>query len=39
MAIQVFDGQGQSSGTLEAPAKLASANAATTLVHQVMVAS
>ena len=38
MAIQVFDGSGQSSGTLEAPAKLSASNAAMTLVHQVMVA-
>ncbi len=38
MAIQVFNGSGQSSGTLEAPEKLSGANAAYTLVHQVMVA-
>jgi large subunit ribosomal protein L4 len=38
MAIKVFDGNGQSSSTLEAPAKLSASNAALTLVHQVMVA-
>jgi len=36
--IKLFDGQGQSTGTLSAPDKLANANARLTLVHQVMVA-
>ena len=36
--IKIFDGAGQSTGTLQAPEKLANANAKTTLVHQVMVA-
>ncbi len=36
--IKIFDGSGQSTGTLQAPDKLANANAKVTLVHQVMVA-
>ncbi|PQV63944.1 LSU ribosomal protein L4P [Abditibacterium utsteinense] len=36
--IKIFDGQGQSTGTLQAPDKLSNANAKVTLVHQVMVA-
>ena len=36
--IKVFDGSGQSSGTLSAPAKLENANSPVTMVHQVMVA-
>ena len=36
--IKIFDGSGQSAGTLPAPEKLANANAKVTLVHQVMVA-
>jgi large subunit ribosomal protein L4 len=36
--IKIFDGSGASTGTLAAPAKLESANAKQTLVHQVMVA-
>jgi large subunit ribosomal protein L4 len=36
--IKLFDGQGQSTGTLPAPDKLANANAKVTLIHQVMVA-
>lgn len=36
--IKLFDGQGQSTGTIAAPEKLANANAKVTLVHQVMVA-
>lgn len=36
--IKIFDGSGSSTGTLQAPAKLESANAKATLVHQVMVA-
>ncbi|HEX9996041.1 MAG TPA: 50S ribosomal protein L4 [Abditibacterium sp.] len=36
--IKLFDGTGQSTGTLPAPEKLANANAKVTLVHQVMVA-
>ena len=36
--IKLFDGSGQSTGTLPAPDKLANANAKVTLVHQVMVA-
>lgn len=36
--IKIFDGTGASAGTLAAPAKLESANAKDTLVHQVMVA-
>lgn len=36
--IKIFDGSGQSTGTLTAPDKLANANARVTLVHQVMVA-
>jgi len=36
--IKVFDGAGQSSGTLAAPDKLVNSNAKVTLVHQVMVA-
>ncbi|BCM92824.1 50S ribosomal protein L4 [Abditibacteriota bacterium] len=36
--IKIFDGTGASTGTLAAPAKLESANAKQTLVHQVMVA-
>ena len=36
--IKIFDRSGASTGTLAAPAKLESANAKQTLVHQVMVA-
>jgi len=36
--IKIFDRNGASTGTLAAPAKLESANAKATLVHQVMVA-
>lgn len=36
--IKIFDGSGASTGTLAAPAKLESAQAKPTLVHQVMVA-
>ena len=36
--IKIFDGKGQSSGTLNAPDKLANANAKPGLVHQVAVA-
>ncbi len=36
--IKIYNGQGESKGTLPAPDKLANANAKVTLVHQVMVA-
>ena len=36
--IKIYNGQGESTGTLPAPDKLANANAKITLVHQVMVA-
>ena len=36
--IKVFNGSGESSGTLSAPAKLENANSPVTMVHQVMVA-
>lgn len=36
--LKIYNASGQSSGTLAAPEKLASSNAAMTLVHQVMVA-
>ena len=36
--IKIYNGQGESTGTLPAPDKLANANAKVTLVHQVMIA-